>query len=139
MSDSSAIARALVDKLRGDATLTGLTGGVYLDKAPTGSKAHVIVSLLVGHDVQMFRGRAFEEPIYLVKAVEHSSINPHHIDEAAARIDALLDYGTLAITGYSFKAMRRDEPVSYEENDERDPSISFIHAGGRYQVIAAAL
>lgn len=139
MSDSSAIGRAIVAKLRGDGTLTGLTGGVYLDKAPTDSKQHVIVSLVVGQDVHMFGGRAFENPMYLVKAVELSSITPHEIDAAAARIDALLEGGTLTITGYAFKAMRRDEPIAYTENDERDPSITFFHAGGRYQVFTAPL
>lgn len=139
MSDSSQIGLAIVNKLRGDVTLAGLTGGIWLDKGPTGSRQHVIVSLAVGLDIRMFGARAFEEPLYLVKAVEHSSVTPHHIDAAAARIDALLDYGTLTITGYAFKAMFRDEPVAYTENDDRDPSISWIHAGGRYQVIAAAV
>jgi hypothetical protein len=140
MADSSQIGLAIVNKLRADAALSALMpGGVSLERGPTGAQQLVVVSLLVGHDVRMFNGRAFEEPLYLVKAVELSTVTPHNVDAAAARIDVLLDLGTLTIPGYAFKAMYREEHVRLSEDDDRDPSISWTHAGGRYLVSASPL
>lgn len=140
MSDSSRITDALVAKLRGDATLTALLpGGVWKYRGAANARQFAVVSLVVGHDLQMFDGRAFEEPLYLVKAVESSTVAVPTIAAAAARIDELLDHGSLIIAGYAFKAMYRVEPVEYLEVDDRDPAISWMHSGGRYQVSAAAI
>jgi len=140
MADSSQITRGLVEYLRGDPALRALMpDGVYLDRSPAGTSKFVIVSLVVGHDVPMFRERAFEEPLYLIKAVELSTAAALNVDAAAARIDTLLDHQLIPMIGYSCKAIIRSEYVQYTEDDDRDPSISWRHAGGRYQVSAAAL
>jgi hypothetical protein len=152
MRDSSDIDAALVAKLLGDTEpgglMTLLPDGVFMDEAGPSiagvgtSKRFVIVSLVDEHDEPMFGGRAFEEALYLVKAVALSVINGVPLSSAtmkaaAARIDALLELGTLEIPGYGLMVMRRESRVRTTEVDEVDPSIRWQHRGGRYQVLAA--
>jgi hypothetical protein len=138
MADSSEIDAALVATLQTDATLAALMpGGVFVDEAPHGLSQFVIVSLVDEHDTPIFEGRASEDALYLVKAVELSTVTVKNIKAAAARIDALLELGTLTITGYGFEVMRRESRVRQTEVDEDDPAIRWSHRGGRYQVIAA--
>lgn len=137
MPDSSDIDTAIVTKLQTDATLAALMpDGMYIDEAPDGKRQFVIVSLVSEHDEPMFGARAFEDALYLVKAVELSTVAVKNIKAAAARIDALLENGTLTITGYGLLTMRRDERVRLTEVDSVDPSIRWQHRGGRYQVVA---
>lgn len=137
MADSSDIDQALVAKLSADATLLALMpNNVYVDEAPAGSTKFVIVSLVAEFDEHQFGSRAFEDATYLVKAVELKGAAVGNIKAAAARIDALLDHGTLTIPGYALMAMRRVERVRFTEVDEQDESIRWFHRGGRYQVIA---
>jgi len=136
--DSAAVDAALVAKLSSDATLTALmTDGVYFDIAPHGKTKFVIVSLLAEEDEPMFTGRAYEEGLYLVKAVssESSAVNAR---SAAARIDALLENGTLTVTGYSLMRLTRVNRVRYMEVDEADTTIRWQHQGGHYSVAVCA-
>jgi hypothetical protein len=94
-SDSSDVDNALIAKLGADSALLALMpNGAYMDEAPPGSTRFVIVSLVEAIDAQAFGARAFESALYLVKAVERSPGG--NVKAAAARIDALLDNGTLA-------------------------------------------
>jgi len=146
MPDSSAIDQALVDKLLADAPLRALMpDGVFMDEAEASlvdgraSTQFVIVSLVAEHDAPMFGGRAYEDGLYLVKAVELSTSVPRNIRAAAARIDAILDDGTLEIEGYGLMVMQREERIRHKEPDPQDPaSIRWYHRGGRYQVMASA-
>jgi len=136
MSDSSEVDAALSAKLLNDATLMAImTDGVYFDEAAQGKTKFVIVSLIAEFDEPMFNARAFEDATYLVKAVAKSSSGAD-VKTAAARIDTLLEQGTMTITGYGLMAMRRIERVRYTEVDDQDPSIRWQHRGGRYQVVA---
>jgi hypothetical protein len=142
--DSSDVDAALVGKLQADTTLAGLMpGGVFVDEAPAGSTQHVIVSLIDGTDVPMFGGRAIEDGLYLVKAVELSTVAVKNIKAAAARIDVLLDPqpplapATLAIAGYGLMVSRRVGRVRQTEVDDVDSSIRWQHRGGRYQLMVA--
>lgn len=140
MPDSSDVDAALVAKLQGDATLAALmqTGVfVFMDEAPAGSKQFVIVSLVDEHDTAVFGGRGFEDAVYLVVARELSTVAVKNIRAAAARIDALLEQGTLTIAGYGLMVMRRVERVRMTEVDEVDSSLRWQHRGGRYQVMVA--
>jgi hypothetical protein len=135
MPDSSDVDAALVTKLQSDGTLAALMpGGVYIDEAPPGLSQFVIVSLVDEHDEPMFGARAFEDAIYLVKAVELSTVATKNSKAAAARIDTLLEGGALAPTGYSLMTMRRESRVRYTDVDELDPSIRWQHRGGHYQI-----
>lgn len=137
MSDSGEIDNAIIAKLTGDATLTGLMpDGVYYSQAPVGKKKFVIVSLILADDEPMFNARAFEDSHYLVKAVELSSSGTN-TRLAAARIDALLDGQPLTIPGYSHMVTQREERFREVEVDDADPTIIWQHRGGQYQVMVS--
>lgn len=133
-SDSSEVDAALVSKLLGDSALmAAMPDGVFVDEANPGAQRFVIVSLVDEHDESMFGSRAFEDGLYLVKAVAKST-SGGDVKTAAARIDALLEMGTLTVTGYSLMALRRESRVRQTEVDQIDASIRWQHRGGRYRV-----
>jgi hypothetical protein len=138
MPDSSAIDQALIAKLGADATLLGLMpNGVYWEEAPPNSTRFVIVSLIDELDARSFEGRSHEDALYLVKAVALSTTNAN-MAAAAARIDALLEGGTLTAAGYSHMAMHRESRLRITEVDDADPSIRWYHRGGNYRVVQSA-
>lgn len=145
MADSTAIDQALINKLLADATLRALMpDGVFFEEAGasmvTGGHArqYVIVSLVDEEDEPMFGGRAWEDGLYLVKAVElSSSVAVKNIAAAAARIDALLEMGTLTIAGYALMLLRREKRIRYPDPDPEDASIMWQHRGGHYRLMAA--
>lgn len=137
MPDSSDIDSALVAKLAADATLLGyMPNGVYVDEAPQGMTRFVIVSLIEEHDVQQFGGRDHEDALYLVEARALSTAGAT-IKQAAARIDALLDNGTLTITGYRLMLLQREARIRSTEVDDVDPTIRWYRRGGHYRLMAA--
>lgn len=136
MPASSNLDDAIVAKLLADAPLTALaTGGVAWDIAPQGATAFVIVSLIGGPDTQMFSGRAFEEPTYLVKFVEKNT-SLTNAKNAAARIDTVLDGTTLTASGYGPVTMQRTERVKYKDVDESN--ASWIHWGSMFELFGSA-
>lgn len=137
MADSSDIDAALVAKLLADATLMAIaTDGVYFDVAKPGAKQFVLVSLLDAPDEPKFNGRAFEVPTYLVKFVALSTTGAN-VKSAAARIDALLDGGTMTVAGYTIVNMERVERIRLREPNEQDASLYWDHRGGHYEVMAS--
>jgi len=142
MPESSAIDQALVDKLLGDATLrTLLPDGVFFDEAgPSiagGGNAtrFVLVSLADETDEAVFGHRGFEDALYLVKAVElKPAIGSGNVKAAAARIDVLLEDGTITAAGYTPMVCHRESRFRITEVDEHDTSIRWQHRGGHYRV-----
>jgi hypothetical protein len=135
--DSSEIDNALMAKLLGDATLQGLMpDGVYWGVAAPGRTRFVIVSLVIAQDVQQFVKRSYEDVLYVVKAVA-SSMSGGDVKAAAARIDALLENGTLSIPGYALMTLYREERIRDTEFDDVDSSIRWQHRGGRYRLMAS--
>jgi hypothetical protein len=144
MPDSSAIDQAVMDALLADPALRALLpDGVFWENAGKSlvdgghSTRFVIVSLVDAIDASIFEGRASEDCLYAVKAVILSSIVGANPRAAAARIDALLELGTLTIPGYGFQVMRRRARIRMTEVDDVDTSIRWFHRGGHYQVMAA--
>ena len=138
MPDSSDIDAAIVTKLQSDATLAALLQSgtsVFVDEAPSGATQFVIVSLVDEVDEPQFGGRAFEDALYLVKAVELSTVAVKNIKAAAARIDALLEQGSLTVTGYSLALLRREARIRITEVDDVDSSIRWAHRGGHYRIV----
>jgi hypothetical protein len=138
MADSSDIDNAIVAKLLGDATLMALTpDGIFFDEGAPGLRRFVVISLVDEHDEPMFGGRAFEDGLYQVEA-RMLSTSGGNVKAAAARIDTLLDGGTLTASGYSLMTMRRVERVRVTEVDDADKSIRWQRRGGRYQIMVTA-
>lgn len=137
MADSPQIDAALLALLRADSALqTAAPHGVWLDVAPEDKTKFVIVSLLDEFDEGMFGGRAYEDALYLVKAV-FRQINSEDVSAAvtaANRIDALLEDQPMTATGYTWMTTHREARVLEIEVDEVDPSIRWHHRGGHYRV-----
>lgn len=137
MADSSDVDAALSAKLLADTGAGGLmtimTDGVWFDVAPHGKTRFVVISLLNEDDEPMFQGRAFEDALYLVKAVAQETTGVN-VKAAAARIDTLLEGGTLSISGYSLMRMTRISRVRYTEVDEQNEDIRWQHRGAHYAV-----
>jgi hypothetical protein len=133
--DSSAILNAVVAKLGADTELLALTpNGVYEDLSPPNATRFVIVSQILATDTAVLhQGRVIEDALLLVEARARSSANGD-VRAAAARIDTLLEDGTLDIPNYRLRAMYREEFVRGTEIDEVDPSIVWKRRGGRYRV-----
>lgn len=120
--------------LGSDSTLLSLMpNGVYYDVAPQGSTRFVIVSIADESDEAVFDGRAFEDGLYIVKAVGLSSAKPN-MKEAAARIDALLNEQTLTVNGYAHMAMFREGRIRITEPDAEDAALRWQHRGGFYRI-----
>ena len=137
MPDSSAIGNALVTKLGADATLLALCpNGVYFDEAPPNSTRFVIVSLADAVDEGMFGGRAIEDGLYQVEArMLSTAATLANTSAAGARIDALLEQGTVTVAGYSLMALFRESPIREIEVDEVDTSIRWYRRGGNYRLV----
>jgi hypothetical protein len=117
MSDSAQIDVALLARLNADSALLAVAkDGVFVDMAPEDATRFVIVSLLDEFDEGMFGGRAFEDALYLVKAV-FRQINSEAVGAALAtaanRIDALLEDQPLTASGYTWMTTHREERVRW--------------------------
>src|SRR5262245_30001688 len=107
--------------------------GVFWDISPAG-KTRIVIVKLMGHELtDMFASAAFEQPLYLVKAVELST-SAANVINAAKRIDALLNNGTLAPAGYSLMTLQYQEYIRYAEADTTNPDARWQHCGGMYLV-----
>jgi hypothetical protein len=137
MADSSDIDNALQMKLANDATLLALCpNGVYVDEAPPGSTRFVIVSLVEEADGGIFGGRAIEDALYQVEAQMLSTAGGN-IKAAAARIDALLEQGSLTVAGYSVMALFRESRIRVTEVDDVDNAIRWFRRGGNYRLVVS--
>jgi len=135
--DSSAIDNAVISVLLGDVTLAGLMpDGVYYDVATPKAQRFVIVSIVSADDEPVLGQRGYEDVLYLVKAVALVSTGAD-VKAAAARIDALLEDGTLTIPGYVHMVTCREARIRYTEVDDLDDTIRWQHRGGHYRVQAS--
>lgn len=133
-SNSSDIDSALVTKLGADAALLALLPhGAHWDEAPPGSTRFVIVSLVDAADEPMQGGCAYEDALYLVKAVALSTAGAD-MKAAEARIKALLEDQALVVAGYTWMTLHREARIRRTEVDDADPSIRWYHRGGHYRL-----
>jgi hypothetical protein len=137
MSDSSAIVNAVMQKLGADLELLALVpNGIHEDVGPVSAQRFVVVSQIIATDTAVLhQGRVIEDALLLVEArVRTAGADASTAAQAAARIDALLEDGTLDVPGYQLRSMVREEFVRGTEVDEVDPSIRWKRRGGRYRV-----
>jgi len=85
-------------------------------------------------DVQVFGERAYEEALYLVKAVMLKSPGGQ-VQSAADRIDTLLEGALLIVPGYTPMVSMRESRVRFTEVDDLDDSVRWSHAGGQYRIV----
>jgi len=137
--DPSNVDSALVVKLLADPLLMSLLpDGVFVDESNPGAQRFLIVSLVDHRDVPQFGGVAYEEALYLVKAVVLSTAGGD-IRAAAWRIHKLLEDKELVVPDYTFMTMHRESKIRSTEVDDVDPTIRWQHRGGRYRVQVAPL
>lgn len=140
MADASDIDQALIEKLQTDAALAALARpGRFVfweDEAPANATGFISVSLEDHEDVPIFEGTAHEDAVYVVKWVELSG-SAKNAKAGAARIQALLQLGTLSVTGYHVMLIRRVARIRLAEPLPEDPSKDWHHRGGKYRVMAA--
>jgi hypothetical protein len=136
-ADSSDVDGAIVAVLLADTTLMGYCpDGVFFDEANPGAQRFVIVSLVDETDEVDYAGRCYEDALYLVKAVELSSVSSN-IKAAAKRIDALLDRVLLPPpANYTEISIVREQRIRDRETDDINTSIRWDHRGGYYRVMA---
>ena len=140
MPDSALIDNAIIAKLGADVTLLSYCpNGAFMDEGPEGMTRLVVVSLREHHDEPMLGATAYEEAVYHVEA-QLLSTTPNantNCRLAAARIDALLHYGTLTVAGFSLMLMRRESRERVTERDDVDQSILWYRRGGNYAVVVS--
>ena len=129
MAFSGDIEAAVIATLLADAPLMALCpDGVFYDLAASGKTNVVIVKLMAHRIESQFDGRAYEVSTYLVKAVERGT-GSARTKAAAARIDALLDGGSLTVPGYDLMQIETTEYVRYTEADPDDADARWQHRG----------
>lgn len=137
MVSDKAIRQGLYEKLN-TASVTGLlaNGSASLfhgvGRTNTGFP-YVIFSKQSGIPVQRFGGNAYDDHIWLVKAVARDTSSSTAEDIAKA-IDDLLDFGTLTITGGTLLHLARESDVDYTETDGDQ---TFRHHGANYRLDVA--
>lgn len=139
----SAIDIAVVNALKGDATLSGLApGGVFRDVAPEAvvsaalddpNEVFGVVTLQSALDRHALQAssKALEECRYLVKFVSPST-SPVGAQAAADRAEVVL--ATLTVTGYKVSCSRREERISFVESDG---PVYWQHRGMSWLVVAS--
>jgi hypothetical protein len=140
LPDSAEIDTALVARLSGDATLTAmLPDGVYFDEAAQGKKRFALVSLVEARTPAQMAApgarRALEDCEYIVKAVLLSGSSAS-AEDAAARIDELLEDAPLPISGFTCLSVSRVRRIRDTEVDPVDATIRWQHRGGYYRIVA---
>ena len=135
-ADSGNVDAALVATLINDPQLMAITtDGAWFDIAQKNATKFILLSLLNEDDEPMFNGRAFEDAVYLVKAVTLASTGAD-VRLAAARIHALLDQKALDVAGYGQVTVMRIRRVRYTEVDDQNDA-RWQHRGGHYRVMAS--
>src|SRR4029453_7516396 len=134
MPESTAIDVALLARLQADTTLQGLLpDGIHWAEAPPDVKQCGIVSLIIAEDHGVFGGRGIESILYLVKAVVFG-LDAVPANDAAARIEVLLEDQPLTVATYAGMTCHREERIGYVDVDDRDPLLRWQHRGGPFRV-----
>jgi hypothetical protein len=146
---TTAIKRAVYGKLSGDTTLTNLLGtpaagftkSIYYQVAPESAAfPYVLFAKQSGVPTEAFGAHtladtspsfAHDTDIWLIKGVDRST----SADTAEAidlRIQALLNDGTLSISGGALLYLRRQSDVDYGEVSD---GVQYHHSGSLYRLV----
>lgn len=138
---SHEITIALYNRLAADATLrTMLPDGVWLEVALPGLNGAVrtrfaLLSLvpMVSRTVAEFGRRAYEDRLYVVKAVTRD-LSPLTANNAAKRIGDLIEDVNVPAVGYTWMTTHCLNPIEDQQLDDADPKLAWQHRGGYYRV-----
>lgn len=138
---STPVRRAIYGKLAGDTTLNNLLGtvptgyskSIFHDIAPTNADhPYVILSKQSGVPTETHGDpSAMENDIWLIKAVDDSD-TADPAEAIAARLNVLLNDGTLSISGGTLLYLRRQSDVEYSEVTD---GVQYKHAGALYRLV----
>lgn len=135
----NAVDQALYTALSGATALTALLAGgtadpsVFQFLAPEGQDPpYVVYFKQAGTPRHTFRGVAFENQLYTIKAV---TLGPSAAAAGtiAAAIDAALVDQALTVSGYAHMYLRRDSDIDYPETDPGGQR--YHHRGALYRVM----
>jgi hypothetical protein len=138
---SHQITVALFNLLSADAALkTLLPDGIWLsyalplsDTQPRTRFGILELVPMVSRDIPVFGSRAIEERQYFVKAVTRD-LSPLTANQAAHRMNELLEDVEIQATGYTWMTAHRLWPIEAVEPDEGNPKFAWQHRGGYYRV-----
>lgn len=132
---SVAVRRALYGKMAGDSTLNALLGtpadgytkSIYYQRAPADAGFPCIVfSKSSGRPRYALTARAYDNDLWLVKAIDRNNDTADPADNIAARLDELLTDGSLSISGRTQLYLRRESDVDYPETVDGE---TYRHSG----------
>ena len=131
-TETGLIARWLYATLTGDSTLAGFVpGGWFRTRAPKTAGVFGIFRLQGGSDANVAGGgRMAVEAVYAVYAVGD---NAQTLEQASARIDALLSQQAANVTGGRILSCVRESPL---ELPILDNGIARETSGGTYRITA---
>jgi hypothetical protein len=138
---STPVRRAIYGKMSGDTTLnnllatppTGYSKSIYHQEAPDGAAyPFVIFNKQAGTPTEAFqKPSAFENDTWLIKGIDRSP-SADTAEAIAARLIALLNDGTLSISGGTLLYLRRQSDVEYPEVTDGE---QFKHAGALFRLV----
>jgi len=138
---STAVRRAIYGKLAGDTTLNNLLGvppagyskSIFHQQAPDDAPyPFVIFNKQSGVPTEAFQDpSAYETDVWLIKAVDRNA-SADNAETVAARLNVLLNDGTISISGSALMYLRRQSDVEFPE--VRDGQ-QFKHAGALYRLV----
>lgn len=132
----SALRNAITLALQADSGVTSLaTGGIHPHVAPEGAECPyvIVIAQQAPQPERVFQGIAFEDAIYLVKAVDKNP-SPETVGQINAAIRAALDGAEISVEGYELITLIWRGDLSYFE--EYDGQV-YQHEGGFYQIWAS--
>lgn len=133
----SVFRNAIVLKLQASAGVTALaTGGIYAKLPPEGLATYpmvVVYSWRPPRGGRTFQGVAYEDSIYLVKAIDQNT-SPKRASEISAAVRTALNEAALTITGYNSMGIIWVEDVDYTEVYQ---GKVYQHEGGLYSLMGS--
>jgi hypothetical protein len=125
---------AVYSALSSDSTLTTLLGGtaIYPGKAPQGTDfPYVVYQKLAGTKTFTMAAKAWDEPVYAVKAVDD---NGTRAGSVAARIETVLTDAALSVSGRTTMYCRPETDVDYPEINQGKTTW---HRGHTYRLFVS--
>lgn len=141
---STAVRRAVYGKMSSDTTLNNLLGtpapgyskSIYHNSAPANADfPYVVFNKMSGVPTEAHGDpSAMENDIWLIKGIdsEEAGRTADRVEAVAARLNAVLNDGTLSISGGTLLYLRRQSDVEYAEVTD---GVQYVHAGALYRLV----